>query len=141
MKKCCKCKEVKPPTEFYSNGEGKLHFRCKDCDRAKAREYRRANLTKVNLANRDWHRRNPWWKKQKRLKKYGLTQEQFDDINTAQGGVCAICKQPYKRGHVDHCHRTGRVRGLLCIPCNLGIGHLKESREIMERAMDYLAFN
>lgn len=64
-----------------------------------------------------------------------------------QGGVCAICGKPETSTHksgtmkslaVDHCHATGKVRGLLCSACNHGIGHLKDSKEIMRAAIKYI---
>lgn len=59
-----------------------------------------------------------------------------------QGGVCAICGGPpdgrWKRFHVDHCHKTGRVRGLLCRKCNNGLGNFGDSVETMRKAIAYL---
>ena len=68
--------------------------------------------------------------------KYGLTREQFDAMVDPDNG-CAICG---KRGRlvVDHCHQTGAVRGLLCGPCNSGMGYFKDDPERMELAIAYL---
>jgi hypothetical protein len=63
-----------------------------------------------------------------------------------QGGRCAICEKPHKPLptdrfqylHVDHCHDTKKVRGLLCGNCNVGIGNLKHDIEILKKAMSYL---
>jgi hypothetical protein len=80
------------------------------------------------------------WQK-KKLKKYGLSVEDYDTIQEAQGGVCAICKvrpQNSKHWHVDHCHRTGKVRGLLCGDCNRGLGSFKDSVISLQRAIGYL---
>ena len=63
----------------------------------------------------------------------------------SQNGVCAVCKTKpdfktwKKRLSIDHCHVTGRVRGLLCDPCNSGIGMLKDDPSILENAIKYLA--
>lgn len=77
-----------------------------------------------------------------RLAKYGITPEIFDSTLAKQGNKCAICgsdSPANNRGwHVDHCHKTGRFRGLLCVPCNLGLGHFKDSLEILESAKQYL---
>ncbi|MFB7366858.1 endonuclease VII domain-containing protein [Streptomyces hydrogenans] len=54
-----------------------------------------------------------------------------------QGGVCIICLRA-PAVHVDHCHKTGRVRGVLCLNCNIGLGLLKESPDRMLRAIAYL---
>ena len=75
------------------------------------------------------------------LKKYGITDVQYEMMYRRQGGCCDICKQPYlggKRLCVDHNHETGRVRGLLCSSCNLIVGHSKEDFRILESAKDYL---
>ena len=74
---------------------------------------------------------------------YGITLQDYDNMLASQGGGCAICgsKSPGKRFrhfHVDHSHATGKIRGLLCAACNAGIGHLKDSLDLLERAMRYL---
>lgn len=76
-----------------------------------------------------------------RLRKYGLTPYTFRLLAEEQGGRCAICRMtPQSIGEfvVDHNHRTGDVRGLLCLPCNTGIGHLKDSPDVLRRAVTYL---
>lgn len=77
--------------------------------------------------------------------KYGVTSEKYQEMLDSQNGVCAICKTKpnfdkwKKRFVIDHCHVTGRVRGLLCDPCNRGIGMLKDDPSILENAIKYLA--
>lgn len=78
-----------------------------------------------------------------KLKKaYGITIEQYDAMVAAQNGMCPICLGPLagsvRRAHVDHCHVTGKVRGILCSNCNSGIGKLQESPAIFNRAATYL---
>lgn len=77
--------------------------------------------------------------------KYGITPDQFEEMNAAQEGLCKICKQhpqasdPRKtRLCVDHCHTTGRVRGLLCHDCNVLLGFSNDSPAILYRAIEYL---
>lgn len=81
-------------------------------------------------------------KKNLALKKaYGITLEQFEAIAKLQGGKCAICAGVLDMGfftHVDHCHATGDVRGLLCSPCNTSLGCFKDSVEMLQRAISYL---
>jgi hypothetical protein len=73
------------------------------------------------------------------MRRYGLTLEQYEAMRLRQGGRCAICgRVPVRRLHVDHDHRTGRVRGLLCQNCNTAIGKLGENLVTMARAMFYL---
>ena len=73
---------------------------------------------------------------------YGISLEQYDDLLKVQGGRCAICRvdmEEYpRRFSVDHCHISSRVRGLLCLQCNVGLGNLRESPSLMMRALEYL---
>jgi hypothetical protein len=78
---------------------------------------------------------------QRYLRKYGLTPENFELLLNRQGGVCAICGTPpsqKKRLAVDHNHKTGAVRGLLCDSCNHAIGEMKDSPSLLRRAAKYL---
>lgn len=68
---------------------------------------------------------------------YGISLNDFRAMETKQGGACAICRRAL-RLCVDHCHETGAVRGLLCSPCNMGIGLLRESTRVMEGAVAYI---
>ena len=74
-----------------------------------------------------------------KLKTYDLTEEQYDQMNLAVSGRCQICgDSPDYSLHVDHCHKTGKTRGLLCRTCNLGIGYFKDSTELLQIAIEYL---
>lgn len=76
-----------------------------------------------------------------RLQKYGLTLAQYDDMYRAQSGLCVVCFGPPDIGQslcVDHCHTTGRVRGLLCHNCNKALGLLKDDPERILRLATYL---
>jgi hypothetical protein len=68
---------------------------------------------------------------------YGIDHDTFDVISATQNGRCAICHEE-KKLHVDHCHNTGKVRGLLCHTCNAGIGMLRESPDLLHAAVRYL---
>ena len=74
--------------------------------------------------------------------KYGITRADFDALLANQRGVCAICKGPHvgvgKRFHIDHCHNSNEVRGLLCGNCNTAIGLLGDDPERIERAAAYV---
>lgn len=87
---------------------------------------------------KEWVNADPRRKKRQRLRKYGLTIEQFDAMRDGQRHVCAICGLKPNRFHVDHCHTRGQVRGLLCNNCNLGLGKFRDSIETLERAILYL---
>jgi hypothetical protein len=71
---------------------------------------------------------------------YGLSLEQYNELVQKQGGVCAICgKPPTKRAlHVDHCHQTSKIRGLLCRGCNLALGNMEEDISRLYKAIAYL---
>lgn len=73
-------------------------------------------------------------------KKYKLTPEQYDEALLFQGGTCLICRSKPNRARlcVDHDHKTGVVRGLLCSGCNAALGLLKEDTNLLRRAADYL---
>lgn len=91
------------------------------------------------------HRKNkPKVEKSARLKRaYGIDLQEYNSLLRRQRNGCAICRTTKMRGrgqyfHVDHCHVTGRVRGLLCGPCNSAIGFLKDSHALAARAAEYL---
>ena len=71
-----------------------------------------------------------------------MTLEDYDRLLAEQEGVCAVCQGPHVgsggRFHVDHDHETGVVRGLLCGPCNTGLGQFKDSSLVLSQAMNYL---
>ncbi len=71
-------------------------------------------------------------------KQYGITLEHFNKLLIAQDGYCAICKCVLIVPHLDHNHETGKVRGLLCKPCNQGIGFLREDISILTSVINYL---
>lgn len=140
QKRCGKCKETKPLDSFYnlktsSDGKG---YRCKPCDKEAKRKW---------LKDKPEHYRN--YQRRNNLKtKYGITMEDYYDILEKQGGVCGICgaeSNCYDTTHhivdnfaVDHCHTTGKVRGLLCNQCNRGLGMLGDTSEALEKAYKYL---
>lgn len=74
-----------------------------------------------------------------RKKKYGITADQLDVLLKLQNQRCAICKVPFGDiFYVDHCHKTGKVRGVLCQDCNMGIGRLKDDPTVLRSAISYL---
>lgn len=82
------------------------------------------------------------YKMNERKRKYGITEEQYNELFTKQKGVCAICSKKeiskLKQSlSVDHCKETSKIRGLLCHSCNLAIGYLKHNPELMYRAAFY----
>jgi hypothetical protein len=72
---------------------------------------------------------------------FGMSADDFDALLESQGGGCAICgKRPERQAslHVDHCHDSGRVRGIVCVNCNQGLGQFGDDPELLERAAAYL---
>ncbi|MFF4371120.1 endonuclease VII domain-containing protein [Streptomyces sp. NPDC001594] len=113
-KLCTCCGEAKPPSEYHRKASASdgLHARCKAC---RAIEGRAGHLKR----------------------KYGITEVERDRMIADQGGLCCLCLRA-PAVHVDHCHKTGRVRGVLCFNCNTGLGLLKDSPDRILRAAEYL---
>lgn len=103
------------------------------------------NLKKSEYA-KAWRDNNPDKERNNYLKKkYGITLEQYEAMEHTQNHVCKICEKPqtgrYQNLAVDHCHTSGKVRGLLCDYCNRGIGMLKDDPKTIEAALKYLTQN
>lgn len=133
MLTCTVCKETKPEDQFSRrSNRPKGHIsHCKDCDKNK------------------WGGRwKPKMQRGYKLKRaFGLSLEDYQQMLDRQGGVCAICKQPEttksntggdKNLSVDHCHKTGKIRGLLCHHCNTGIGKFNDNVDLLEAAIKYI---
>jgi len=126
-KECSKCGVEKSLKAFGINKATKdgLQYHCKDC----IRKYNKKVYTPEQRAS-------------KNLKnKFGITVEDYDLMLEQQNGKCAICKSEEPKGKrfsVDHNHKTGEVRGLLCNPCNMAIGLLKDSPKALKTAREYL---
>lgn len=86
-----------------------------------------------------WQKANPEKRHANRLKKYGITTADFKAMMDSQGGRCKICDTT-EQGFpmVDHCHKSGKVRGLLCMQCNQGIGKMRDSESLLLSAIEYL---
>lgn len=107
--------------------------------------YYAANRDQHYASTRAWARRNAerfgdFRRKERLMKKFGLTLVSFKERVAAQQGLCAICRQsPGKRTlDVDHDHRTGQIRNLLCRRCNFVLGAVKENRWVLKRMVAYL---
>lgn len=141
---CGRCKSVKPLDEFH-NHKGTFNGKadqCKDC----AKKNRKPVPTERNKAySLAWRLANPvLYKDFKRRTHYGVPLGWYDEQLARQGGKCAICGSTDSRRKgcdfaVDHCHDTKAVRGLLCHPCNMGIGFLDHDEVVLSSAIRYLA--
>lgn len=132
--------------------------KCSDCHRAnkaEGRSYCPDCLAKRKKAYRKTASYKKWYTEYKAsgrgkvaaakhrtkasLKEYGLTQEDYDEMNASQGNVCAICGgSSNKPLSIDHCHDTQHIRGLLCTGCNTGLGRFEDDIERLRAAADYL---
>ena len=141
LKKCTCCGKIKSQVEYYKRGEctrenpGKYRSHCKDCCSLKA-----AVRWETSEEFRDRGKNKSY--KYNIKKNYGITEEQYLKIFNEQNGFCAICKQKnYTQAGrlvIDHCHKTGKIRGLLCRKCNSGIGLLKDNVDLLKAAVQYL---
>lgn len=105
------------------------------------------NPDKVRENVRRWRENNPEKSKaasrKQNLGQYGLTLADFEALNRKQNGLCCICQKTcskHKVLSVDHCHKTGRVRGLLCDGCNKGLGHFKDDFSTLIRAANHIGW-
>ncbi len=142
MKVCSKCKTQKPTDCFWKdkNKSSGLRPDCIDCAKAKGALFRENNREINRKKSRDKYRQNPMLDREKHLKrKYRITQNDYDKMFKAQAGCCAICKKKQARSFdVDHCHTTGKVRGLLCTSCNRMLGHAHDDHKKLIAAAVYL---
>ena len=126
---CRRCGVAKPVAEMCPHHR----YLCLKCYSVKGNEWQRANVERSDRSKRKSHL----------LIKFGLTLEEFQQWLESQGGVCAICKRVIDdvRGfspHVDHDHLTGKLRGILCFKCNVGLGAFSDNIESLESAIAYL---
>lgn len=164
MKVCTKCQQLKDLNEFNIRKEIQSGYtsHCKECKK----QYRKINRFKINIQQNKWRLKNrdedllkkknyyQENREQKRkndlLKKFNLTLEDYNNLLIKQNYCCAICgnKETAKAHNgnikflaVDHCHKTNKVRGLLCMFCNTGLGKFKDNIEYLQKAVNYLWSN
>lgn len=139
IKKCGQCRQKKETSEFYKLKSGKFGVAgcCKKCQEAKkkgtAQTYRSSprgrHILYINYVKSE----------------YGISEEDLQDLMDVQNGCCAICGQDFgtlkPRYHIDHNHKTGEVRGLLCPYCNTGLGFIESNDGILDKVTKYLGGN
>ncbi|KKN10331.1 hypothetical protein LCGC14_1037690 [marine sediment metagenome] len=149
--KCCsKCKKTKPINQFtktVSTTRLGWSYRswCIECNKEFCKYYGKNNKEKRNERGRKWRKNNPelakYYDKKGRYKKlYGLTLEQVAKLKNINDNACWICN---KKGRlfIDHCHKTGKIRGILCPICNTYLGRIKDDINIIEKLKKYLLNN
>lgn len=166
-KPCLRCSAITPLDQFCKNKLRKdgLAYYCKPCREVFKRRSESKRPTHYREVVEKWHKDNPERVRQlkqkwsdrnpekraaaHRRRRYNITQAQYDQMLQDQSERCAICGikpdyKPRQKGekrllHVDHCHKTGRVRGLLCWKCNMGLGSLNDDPRILALAIEYLS--
>lgn len=126
--KCKSCGETNI-VNFYVDKDGnRTNSVCRECHKAQCKDR--------------WHARTPVEKQATRMRTmYGITPEQYKQMHEDQQGKCKICNTTpnTKRSlHVDHCHKTGKVRALLCSGCNTALGSFKDDPNLLMNAIEYL---
>lgn len=149
--RCSMCDEVKPLDDFYKCTRSKTGRKgqCIDCYNERGAEHRSAPEVRDAIAKRRsaWTEANPEEARRRQRKyalkkKYGLSLEGYEQMLARQRGCCAICHRPTEDPlslFVDHCHASGKVRGLLCQACNSGIGMFEDDVDRLREAIRYLS--
>jgi hypothetical protein len=159
-KRCNRCGVDRPDTvehyRLYNKGgsspwQQKRKAICRVCESIAAVAWTKAHPEKYKgMQKKNYQRHKPARRAYSRKKLFGITPDQFTAMLEAQGYACAICRDKKQlfgpvggadSFHVDHCHRTKKVRGLLCSKCNQAIGLLREDIEIISAAKAYLERN
>ena len=148
MKQCMDCKTIKDDSEFnvkhYKSGAVGLRSYCKECGHKQRQDWRRRS-PKDNARNKQYNKNHAQEIRGKKLLKYWplvtwqTAINEWNALFERQNGVCAICKKAKRLLHVDHCHSSGKVRGLLCYNCNNGLGRFKDSVVNLKEAIIYLS--
>lgn len=125
-----------------------MSYRCKDCAKKASRDWRELNPEKSREKIKELFSKNKekYYNshKDKQLKKkYNLSREQYERLLLETGGQCPICSRvfgisAYTKPVVDHCHETGKTRGLICRQCNIGLGAFRDNVRTMINATKYL---
>ena len=146
MTACNVCRQDKPRESFSADRRRKdgLQARCKSCAAEIAKKWRLENQERVTAVRRDWEKRNP---ERHLLTKFGIRADEKRAIFEAQGSVCGACGSGH-HGHpriegetgwcLDHCHASGKIRGVLCWRCNLALGYAGDSPDALRALAAYI---
>jgi sulfur transfer complex TusBCD TusB component (DsrH family) len=136
------CSNIKPVLRILEPCKGMVTRKCRIC---------KMDFLKSRARN-DYDHVCPKCNRNRAIKhKFNITQQQYDEILLAQNGVCALCGKPEtKISHkshkvlplaIDHDHKTGKIRGLLCDDCNVMLGRAKDEAEVLRKAANYIEQN
>ena len=150
-KYCNRCKTLKTTKDFYKNKSTKdgLASQCKNCAAMHRKKWYNKNKERVLEAGKRHYQNNKdSYREGEYKRKFGITLDDFNILYKKQNGVCAICEKPetakaansnqVRQLSVDHCHKTGKIRGLLCSSCNLIIGRLGDNEESLRKLINYM---
>lgn len=126
--------------EYFARPEVIARAKVRNAERKdKRKEYKK---TEVGRAAENKYRRNAYQRvnrNERLIKLYGISIDHYDKMLADQNGVCAICcVRKETRLHVDHCHKTNKVRGILCSNCNMALGLMKDRPDYLLKAVKYL---
>lgn len=148
---CHDCKKELEISEFnkHPNCKYGVGHKCRQCEKAYHKNYREKNCKKHRAAAIAWYRANTERAKMTKADnnlhaRYKISRKELKRLISVQNGLCAICGMEcdtHSRLSVDHCHITGRIRGLLCRRCNSGLGFFKDSVDRLQAAVKYLQGN
>lgn len=141
LKVCSKCGETKPLGEYHAyadkrhGGEQRPMAKCKTCRMKVAQAWNERNPERAAAATARWKQKT---KRYYKARRYGLTETELEAMEATQQGLCLICREFAEPLFIDHDHKDGHVRGLLCGPCNLGLGAFRDDPVRLLRAIRYL---
>ena len=145
---CSKCKKWYPATlEFFFKDKKHitgLTSHCKNCRREYRKIYNKQTAKKNAIYSKKYRLENPEKSRNSTLiRKYGITLEDYNKMLKLQNNKCLICLRDFIKfkGNVDHNHKTGKIRGILCPTCNRVLGLFKDDINRFQRAIDYLKKN
>ena len=130
MKICIRCSTEKVIEDFYNGNV------CRACRKSQVNTWRRANKDRVNKVKREYRRKVG---SGDLLTRYGITRDQYQSMLSEQNSRCLVCLRESERVlQVDHDHKNGKVRGLLCWKCNTFLGLLNDDIPSLQRAIDHI---
>jgi len=136
-RECTSCAEQKDIIQFgkYKTNAGKSHYRriCNSCRRSNSQKRYKENPA---VRKRMKHTAKAWRAK----KTYGISLERYEELVNHKDSVCKICNKNQSNStlNLDHCHITGRIRGVLCWDCNTALGKFKDDINLLTQAIKYL---
>lgn len=148
-KRCSRCLEIKAIELFRKRAKGYESY-CKQCEANYNKEYlknwviknrNKSNTIKTKYQKSSKGKINSKYSKIK--SRYGLTKEEYDRLIISTGNICSLCNNEFINNKycVDHCHSTGKIRGIICDRCNKALGLVKDSKTTLMNMLNYLESN